>query len=177
MIEGQDHIRLWPYIRGNVPRGTSLALWQMIEAEGGMERLFYGQVPTPSAYSTIGDPAEFLALLHKPNTLPFLVQDQKTEAMVGLWWFDDVVPGFRASANIWMSRKSWGKPAREATRTAVEYGFNKLGFVSVWGFTPWPIAKEHAVACGFKEITTLPGYVCLDGRERDVFVLRRCRDG
>ena len=183
-MPGQDHshlvgthVRLIPYARGGVPRETLPVLWYLIEKSGDHEKLFTAQQVPQTPYSWRGDPTEFMAYVSDPKRLLFIVQDTKDEAVVGLWWLDDIVPGYRASANIWMARRAWGKPAREASTLGIDYAFSVLGMEAIWAYTPHQAAKRHAEAVGLTLVATLPGYILTAEGPRDVFVLRRMRNG
>src|SRR3989441_10223124 len=62
LLEGQ-HVRLWPYFRGVYPRNTLASLWQVMEADQAVEKVFhaqpkYGRQETP--YPIRGDLISFV---------------------------------------------------------------------------------------------------------------------
>lgn len=176
-LTGQ-HVRLWPYVRGLYPRDLPYRLWAMLEAEGGGETLFYGQVTPQTEVDTRGDLLEFCRSFD-PSAGRYLltVEAIATGELAGLWWFDDYVPKARACINVWMRRRYWGEPTQEACRLAIGYGFAVLDIPAIWAFTPWPMAQALAVRAGFTHVATLPGFVPIKGTLRDVQVYRLPKEG
>lgn len=175
ILEGQ-YARLHPYTRGYSSRDLLYLLWRFMEDEGGAARLFYAQTVAETPISQRGDLTEFLAYFNDPKRLLVVVQNIKTDQLAGMVWFDDLVPGFRAAANCFYRRRSWGHPAREGSRLAVGYAFELLGLRSVWAYTPFPEAAKHAEAIGMHRVAVLPGFVSINESPRDVHILKVHRE-
>jgi hypothetical protein len=179
-LTGQ-HVRLYPYLRGEFPRGTFYALWRAVDAEGAIDKLFYAQPVNPAPFSMRGDLSEFVRYFDDPKRLLFIAQSLKTDDLAGLVWFDEMQAGHRAAVNVFYRRRMWGAPAREGTRLACRFMFEAHGLAAIWGFTPWMAAVTHGLAIGFHRLTTLPEFVVIDGTPRDLHILRarskELRDG
>jgi hypothetical protein len=106
-LTGQ-HVRLYPYQRGAFPREVLYACWRAVEDEGAAPRLFYAQLCADEAHR--GDLPEFIAYMTDPKRLVYIAQRLKDDSLAGLVWFDDIVPGYRAAANIFYRRRCWGAP-------------------------------------------------------------------
>lgn len=165
-------VQLWPYSRGLYPRDTLHTLWRMVEAGGGAAQVFHSQLGGESdPYPWQGDLTEFVNYFNEPGRR-ILLMAMRGEALVGLCWFDDIVPGFRAAYNLFFRRRAYGLVAHEATALALRYGFDVLGVQSIWGYTPWRAAVEHGLRHGFSVVATLPGFARVNGKPTDITMLR-----
>lgn len=174
-LEGQ-YTRLYPYVRGYSTRDLLYLLWRSMEDEQGAGKLFYAQTVVDTPHSMRGDLTEFISYFDDPKRLLLVVQNIKTDQLAGMLWFDDIVPAYRAAANCFYRRRSWGHPAREATRLGLGYIFETLALQSIWAYTPWPEAAKHAEAAGLHRVAVLPGFTLANGAPRDVHVLKVLRE-
>ncbi|HMC63819.1 MAG TPA: GNAT family protein [Gemmataceae bacterium] len=181
LLEGQ-HVRLWPYFRGVYPRNTLASLWQVMEADQAVEKVFhaqpkYGRQETP--YPIRGDLISFVRYFEpdqEGTRLLLVAQAVESGEVAGMFWFDDIIIGHKANANIWYRRKFWGHPAREASRIACRYGFEVLGYQAIWALTPWRTAVAHGESMGFEPVTVLPGYLLIDDHPADLTVMKLTRE-
>ena len=176
MTLDSPHGVLWPYERGRYPRDTLYLLWRMIEEEHVADKLFFGQTVDPGHAGVRGDLAAFCDMFSDPRRRLLIAQapgDNGTSgALMGLIWFDDVIPQHRASVNIFMRRRYWGVPARDLAGLALRYIFEAEGLQHVWAYTPWPLAIRMAEAVGFRQVAVLPEFLAVDGAVHDVTILR-----
>ena len=172
-LSGQ-YVRLYPYQRGAFPREVLYACWRAVEDEGAARLLFYAQPVTDEAQR--GDLTEFVSYMTDPKRLLYIAQNLKTDQLAGMVWFDDIQPGYRAAANVFFRRRSWGAPALEGSRLALGHVFETLHVESIWAYTPWPHAVRHAQRAGMMPVALLPGFVRVDGVARDIHVLRLRRE-
>ncbi len=169
-----EHVRLHYYQRGVFPRATLYTLWRHVEDAGAWRQLFYAQ-PVQDEIER-GDLTEFVKYFTDPGRILFLAQSLKTDDLAGMVWFDDLVPGFKATANIFFRRRYWGAPALEGARLGLGHIFDTLKVESIWAYTPWKHAVSHAERAGMMRVATLPGYVRVDGAPRDIHVMRVRRE-
>lgn len=175
ILTGQQ-VQLWPYSRGLYPRDTLHTLWRLVEDGGGAAQVFHSQRGGDSdPYPWQGDLTEFVRYFDEPGRRHLLIATQG-EALMGLCWFDDIVPGHRAAYNLFFRKRAYGTIAHEATTLALRYGFDVLGVQSIWGYTPWRAAVEHGRRHGFRVVATLPGFAQVDGRPRDVMMLKLTKE-
>lgn len=168
-------VRLWPYVRGAWSRDLLARLWDAIERQGAAPKLFYAQTCTEPTQR--GDLAEFCAYFTDPRrTLLIAESTTRPGDLVGLFWFDDLVPGYRASGNVFYRRRYWGPVARSASRLGLAYGFTTLALQMIWAYTPWPEAASHCEAVGMRPMATLDRFILIDGRPTDVRVFRMTKE-
>lgn len=154
------HVRLWPYARGWYPRDILYRCWLVMERDGATARVFHSSVSPPDIpYSQQGDLTEFVTLLADPRRVVLIVQAAATDDILGLIWFDDLIPQHRALCNIFMCKAAYGPAAEEASTLAAAYAFEHLQVPTLWAFTPWPVAVAHAKSIGFQVLAQLPGLV------------------
>lgn len=168
--------RLVPYHRAVFPRDTLWHLWSLMESQGAAPLLFHGQ---QGPESTRGDLVAFVRLLEPAQGETYLLLATRPDSaeLEGFVWFDDIVRlgenTVRAAFNVCYRRRFWGQPAREASRMALRYGCEILGFSAIWGWTPWPVAARHAEAIGMTRMATLPGFAA---GSRDLSLFRVLRE-
>ena len=171
------HVKLYPYVRGLWPPETLFTLWQMMRDQDAGEKIFFGRPGGGTPYSTAGDLVDFVKFFEPepPAQRHLLLAQSQAEPdqIVGIFWFDDLVPGHRAAGSVLYRKRYWGEPAREASRLALAYGFEVLGVGSIWAYTPWRTGFKHAEAAGMNHVATLPNYViAADGKPMDLHILR-----
>lgn len=171
-------VRLYEHQRGHWPPETLATLWRILMPDlDTAKKIFFGRLIGPvTPYPTLGDLVEFVRFFEPelPGQRRLLIV-QSVEApdqVVGLFWFDDLVPGHRAAGNVLYRRRFWGAPAREASRLALAWGFAELGVRAIWAYTPWRLAVRHCEAVGLSLVATLPEFVELDGIPSDMHILR-----
>ena len=174
-----EHVRLYPYVRGHWPPETLYALWKLLMPDQDTAKnIFFGRsvLGPPTPYPTLGDLVEFVRFFDPdpPGQRRLLIAEslRTPGEVVGLFWFDDLVPGHRAAGNGLYRRRFWGAPAREASRLALAWGFAELGVRAIWAYTPWRVAVKHCEAVGLRLVATLPEFVELDGVPQDMHILR-----
>jgi len=174
-----EHVRLYPYVRGHWPPETLYALWKLLMPDQDTAKnIFFGRsvLGPPTPYPTLGDLVEFVRFFDPdpPGQRRLLIAEslRTPGEVVGLFWFDDLVPGHRAAGNVLYRRRFWGAPAREASRLALAWGFAELGVRAIWAYTPWRVAVKHCEAVGLRLVATLPEFVELDGVPTDMHILR-----
>lgn len=169
-------VQLWPYSRGLYPRDALHTAWRMVEDGGGATQVFHAQRGGEhDPYPWTGDLTEFVRYFDDPGRRILLLA-MRGDALVGLCWFDDIVAGHRAAYSMFFRRRAWGAIAHEATALAFRYGFEVLGVQSIWGYTPWRAAVEHGKRHGMAVVATLPSFGLIDGRPRDITVVRITRE-
>lgn len=172
------HVRLWPYSRGYYPRDMVWRIWSMVERERAVKTLFWGRFfgGNDLPVDPRGDLQDFVEIFSaKSNAILIIVTDAVKDEMAGVIWFDDIIPKYRATANIFMRQKYWGAAALEAGHLALRYLFGNFDIQYVWCFTPWKAAKVYAGSLGFKMKAVFDDYTIIEGKERDIFVLRLSR--
>jgi hypothetical protein len=167
-------VRLYPYDRGAFPREVLYAMWRAVEDDHASRYLFYGQVCQDEHHR--GDLQEFVTYFTDPKRLLYIAQSLRTDELAGMVWFDDIQPGYRAAANVYFRRRSWGPAALEGSRLAIGAAFDALKLEHVWAYTPWDHAVRHAKRAGMMPVALLPGFVRIDGQPRDIHVLRLKRE-
>ena len=159
------------YQRGHFPRETLATLWGYVEHDKAAPKLFYAQPLQDTPVSTVGDLAAFVGYFEDPKRHLLLVEGDDGQVM-GMVWFDDVLPGHRAAVNAFYRRRYWGAKTRVATREALRLAFGSLQVQSIWAYTPWPEAVSHALACGMKPHAMLRDFALVHGQLRDLTILR-----
>lgn len=160
------HVRVWPYAPGLYSPHLLPALWKLLADSPDLPKVFWNNPQIAAMVVT-----DFLKLIE--NILLLIVQDRATEEIAGLGWFDNILWRHRASLTVWYRREYWGIAAREGTRIMLDYGFQAHGWHSIWAYTPWHTAVRHGEAIGAKVVAMLPGYACIHGKARDVYVLKK----
>ena len=169
-----EHVRLHLYQRNEFPRATLYTLWRYVEEAGAYKQLFYAQ--PVQAESERGDLIEFVNYFTDSKRILYIAQSLKTNDVAGMVWFDDIQPGWKAAANIFMRRRYWGGASLEAARMGLRHIFDTLKVESIWAYTPWKHAITHAERAGMIRVALLPGFVRIDGAPRDIHVLRAMRE-
>jgi RimJ/RimL family protein N-acetyltransferase len=157
------------YKRGHFPRETLGTLWNYVEEQGAAKKLFYAQPNPPTPVGTVGDLTAFVEYFGDEKRVVLIVEEGGE--VMGMVWFDDILPGHRAAINGFYRRRYWGIRAREATRQAMLHAFESLSIKSLWAYTPWPEAVRHAQAIGMELTAVLKEFVLVEGQPRDVNVL------
>jgi RimJ/RimL family protein N-acetyltransferase len=172
--------KLYPYVRGLWPPETLFTLWQMMRDQDATEKVFFGRVNGLLPYPTTGDLVDFVKFFEpeppQQRVLLLAQSQEEPDQVVGIFWFDDIVPGHRAAGSVLYRRRYWGEPAREASRLALAYGFEVLGVASIWAYSPWRTGFNHAEAAGMTWVATLPHYVIAGGQPMDLHILRIRRE-
>lgn len=170
------HVRLHVYQRGQWPPETLATLWKLLMPDQETAKtIFFGRAPLASTpYPMLGDLVEFVRFFEpESGQRRLLIAENITTPgdVVGIFWFDDLVPGHRAAGNVLYRRRYWGTPAREASRLALAWGFAELGVRAIWAYTPWRLAVRHCEAVGLRLVATLPDFIELEGVPQDMHVL------
>lgn len=169
-LTGQ-HVVLWPYVRGYLPRDLPYQLWSIMEKEDILKYVFYENPTNDLEQKAHGDLAHFIAFFSDPKKLILLSQHIQSKEWAGMLWVDVEKPGYRCLAGWWMRRRFWGEPTREAGRMACDYYFNCIGLEHIWGFTPWETSAKSSISFGFEYVDALPNYLLVNGKPRDAHVV------
>lgn len=169
--EHDGALYLWPYVRGAYPRHTLYELWCLMEQSQGAPAIFYGQVCPDEAWR--GDLVQFVRYFEPevglPRQLVFL-EDRTTTRILGYLWFDVIQPGYSVSIGVFYARPTPTPTRLRGTRLALAYAFEVLDVTMIQAFTPWKNALWHAKQVGMTHVATLPRFVCVQDRARDVYV-------
>ena len=172
-------VKLIPYVRGHMPPETLYTLWTLMKQEDALKRFFYPHaegVPFP----TKGDLVEFIKFFEPAppveRALFIAVDVNDWTQLVGMFWLDEYVHRLRVNASTFYRRRYWGEVAREATALGARYCFEVLEVQSIYAYTCWPTGKGHAEAQGMRLVATLPDFISVDDRTRDLLILRVTRD-
>jgi hypothetical protein len=178
MLTGQ-HVKLYPYVRGQFPPETLFTLWSLMRSQGALDRIFFGR-PNELPFQTRGDLVEFIRVFEpEPPAQRWLLMvgsQKKPDDIVGMCWFDDYVPKHRVAGSVFYRRKYWGEPAAEATRLAIRWAFACLEVQSVWAYSPWKAGQQHALHAGMTHVATLPAYVVIGDGPADMAIYRVTQD-
>ena len=164
-----SQVRLWPYSPASYPPDTLVELWRLLQAERAQTKVFWSR-----AHQVYSDPAPlawFMGFMQ--SVILMLPQDLESGALMGFCWFDDIVHQHRAAQNIFYARRFWGSRAQEASTLCARYGHEVMGWPTLWGLTPWPLAVRHAEVVGFRYVATLEDYAFIEGKSHDVHVVRK----
>lgn len=148
--------RVWPYLRGHFSRDFLYRLWLLIEAEGDWPYLFWDSDKSDTPVEMRGDLVEwihFMETMLDPKTL-LLVQSTETQEIAGMIWFNKQKKT-SAFGSIWISKKYRGALTREAISLGLEFGFYMKRWSTIYAITPWTIARNLLLHCGFKEVAKL----------------------
>jgi hypothetical protein len=169
-----DTIRLVPYARGVWGRGFIVDLWLLVERDGASRQLFYGQHCPEESWR--GDIVAFIQYFEaeSPRRVLVVPQDVATGELMGLVWVEMVQPGYLATLGLCYVKRYRGARARAATQLALQY-FWGFDVQLLTGFTPYKPALQHVLALGWKHDATLPGFVRIRGKARDVYVAHQER--
>lgn len=154
-------LRIIPYARhSGFPPDTLYCVWKAMHDDGILARVFYEE--------PVEDLESFVAYMQK--TVLFVVVTRETPAIVGAAWFTNVTP-YRGNVGVWYRKEIQGTYGRDISRRILTYVFHRFGWRHVWGFTPWLQAARHGEKVGFKRIATLPHFVQIGGKLRDLYVI------
>lgn len=168
--------RLFPYVRGHYGRNVLYNLWSLMEEDGGSEMTFHGMPEGNHLPITIkGDLTDFVRYMSDPARILLMVQT-KDEELAGFIWFDDYVPMFKASCNIFIAKKFRGEMVDEASWIALSYMFDFYHVEAIWAVTPWSSASNHALSLGFEMISVLPEFELYKGKLNDMRILRMTKE-
>lgn len=173
VFEG-EHVVIWPYVRGYFPRTTLFDLWHLIEEAGDWQPFFWNETVYPNTpVSQMGDPTDWLSFIedHRDPKAVLIVQAKSNNEIAGLIWFNHQEPT-RAFGSIWMRPKYRGIASREAVNLGLEYAFYARGWQEIWATTPFPVARNLIVKCGFREIAWIPGFATVGQNPASIYILR-----
>lgn len=154
---------VWPYVRGHFGRGFLYHLWSLVEAEKDWHSIMW---ETPESNTPISQKGDLVSFVHymesflDPKSI-LIVQDNHTREIAGFIWFNRQKPD-SAYGSIWISKKYRGHVSREAVKLGMEYAFHARGWKSLFAVTPWPVARNLLVKCGWRELAKLPEMYNID---------------
>ena len=169
-----DTVLLHPYARGVQGRDTLYYVWRLMEDEGDAQQIFYSQLCADER--TRGDLVECVHYFSSTMPVRFLVmpQEKTSEEFMGLVWFDHL--GHVGSVGVFYRKAYRGKASQMATQLACEYAYATFGYSRLFGFTPYKAAVRHVRALGWQHVGKLPGFVCIDGKERDLYQMMHTKE-
>lgn len=153
-----NHVSMFPYVRGHFDRDFLYRLWTLIEAENDWPAIMWDYKESDTPISQHGDLVEWIHYMESPfdPKALMLVQDNDTKRICGLIWFNKIKAD-SAHGSIWMSREARGQPhVREAVNLGLEYAFYARGWKAVYALTPWAVAKNLLRRCAFTEVAVIP---------------------
>lgn len=164
-----SYCSVFPYVRGHFSRDFLYRLWCLIEAEGDWPSIMWDRPASDTPIDQLGDLVDWIHSIENlldPKAL-LLVQDGLTKEIAGLIWYyrqkEDSAHGV-----VWISKKYRGTHlSRDAIRMALEYAFYARHWKTVYGVTPWAIARNLLRRCGFTELAKIPEYY-----GKDVYLMR-----
>ena len=149
-----EHVSLYAYSRGWAARDLPYQLWRMIEDANDWSQLIWEDDVKDTRVSKFGDLTHWMAFMEDKMWL--LIVDNATQVICGLGWFSDR-RGSTALSSIWMAPQWRGKPhSREAIKLGIEFGYQELNLTTIQSITPWPIARNLCVKCGYRVIAFIP---------------------
>lgn len=163
-----------PYSREHFARGYLAHVWKQIEDDGASLDIFYAKLafPPTEPVDVRGDVQDFIQYFASPERMLFHVEQRDSREMAGIFWLDDIILGHRATVNLFFRPGSRGRIAFEAGRIFRDFCCEQLGFLQLWGVTPW----KHSVAMGrwlgMKPVAVLPRFARINGELLDVHVIR-----
>ena len=168
-----EHVKLWPYMAGVYPRGILGQLWSILETDGIIPHLFWGNQNPPATKMDLPNFCEFVTKLDR-QLLFVTTPDGNT--MLGCTWWDDIIYGHHAFGSLGMIQSVRGKAALEACRLSSQWAFNQYACKRVWAVTPWKDAASLISGAGYLRVATLPEFAFYDGQPHDVGVYRLPRE-
>lgn len=176
-----EQAQLVPYFRGVQGPDFIAGLWHLMVEDNALEHVFQAVMPGDRLADLAYDLTNFVRFFDPLDGSRVLVvvvakaTDEQPEAIAGLIWFDELIPGHRASINIWIRQPYRGGLAREAARLAIRGAFLRWELQTLWASTPWQSAYAIARRCGFKPEAVLHQYVHTRHGLMDLHVLRLSR--
>lgn len=166
----EEQVLLLPYHRGAYGRDALYWLWKLAEADGATGRIFYAQACPDESWR--GDLVEWMAYFSQttPRRDVVMILRKADQVPLGLVWVDEVPGQPYGLLGLWYTRKTL-RLAREGTALACRYMREGLGYPRLRGFTPWREAVQHVLPLGWRKIATLPAFLMIEGRPRDLYVL------
>lgn len=146
-----EHLTLFPYLRGHYHRDILHDVWTLIELDNAWDNLFWNREYDVTPVALRGDLTDWISYVEHPvDRKSFLIAlTNDTHEIAGLIWFYNMKDE-SAQGSIWMARKFNGAYTREAVLLGLEYGFRARKWQTVWAGTPWPVARNLLLRCGFK---------------------------
>lgn len=156
----EKQISLWAYSRGEAARDLPWIIWRMVEDAGDWDKLVHWNPPEEDSRVPVrGDLIEFIEWMK--GKLFVLAVNNATGDIVGFGWYSDIRNG-TALTSIWVNPLHRGKFSREITFAGIKFGYEMLGLETLQTMTPWPIARNLARKCGFKDIAFIPKHFGID---------------
>ena len=163
-------VDVWPYAEAYFPPETFPEMWAWMKEDNTLRQTFYeGGVTTLPHLVRFFDPLIF------PTRLLLLYTTKAGEG-AGFGWFDQVIQGVRAFANVCMRKKYWGAHTDEACRISIDYIMHAHGVRNVFGFTPNGLAHALMKRLGAQHVATIPGLASYNGTPAVVMVTRLAKE-
>jgi len=165
-------VDVWPYVEATFPPQTFVEMWNTMIEDKTLNRAFY-----ETTEFTFPELVRFFDIKLHPRRL-LLIYTDKMMNYAGFGWWDDVIPGVRAFANICMSKAFWGRPTDEASRISFDYIFHAYDVPRVFAVQPKPnrIALAYSIRLGFRPVTVIPAYTSYHGMPTDVTLTMLTRE-
>lgn len=151
-----------PYARqSGFPPDTLYHLWKAMSDAKVLPLVFYEQ--------PVDDLESFVAYMAK--AILFLVVMRQPVEVVGAAWFTNVT-SYRGNVGVWYRKELQGTYGRGLSSRIATYVFHHYHWKHIWGMTPWRQAAQHGLKIGFKLIATLPDFVMVGTKMRDLYMIR-----
>ena len=167
-----NHIQIWPYVRGQYSRDTLYKIWVMVEEAKAAPHLFWGS-QDPDTIK--GDLVAVVKFFDDPNRVLVMLSNEENTDLIGFLWFDDFVPGLRCFGSVFIKPQYRGKVGNAGIVKACQYIFEVFPVNAIWGITPWREARSAVVACGFQAVTVLKSFVKVGDEVLDAHVVKKER--
>lgn len=173
--------RLVPYIPDVIPQSVLQQLYSELQRTHALARIFWQTPDSPVVTSW----THFQAwCVEHPVFLVLLGHE-----IVGLVWLTGYVPRWHAHLGLWYRRTVRGPVAWNATRTLARWCFMRLELHTLWAMTPYRDGLRHAAWASTCHVypndyghtvhqilhATLKGYARINGKARDVYIVRWTR--
>lgn len=150
----EDQISLWAYSRGEAARDLPYLLWKMVEEAGDWHKIIPQNINDDSTRIELhGDLIHWMEWLRDKAIV--IIAHNETGDICGFGWYSDQIGG-TALTSIWIAPRWRGLITREAVFAGIKFGYEMLGLKTLQTITPWPIARNLAKKCGFKEVAFIP---------------------
>jgi RimJ/RimL family protein N-acetyltransferase len=116
------------------------------------------------------DLIQFIQCISDPHVLLFIIFTKDYKDFVGFTWFNEVVPHFKAHANLFIRKKYRKILTDEASKLSLDFMFKHFDLKEIWTHTPWENAHKLSLRLGFTETAVLPDYVLVKNEPQNFYI-------